>query len=115
MVDSLLDSLTDGEHSKTKEHIKQNHELKDFQAGLGDAGSKTTDSAGGKTSNQDDKIDFEGLKSLADEGIDMSFLPGLGNKHDYGMLLIRWKPDILKYEERGLRIETTHSDFGLDP
>ena len=23
MVDSLLDSLTDGEHSKTKEHIKQ--------------------------------------------------------------------------------------------
>ncbi|XP_030831376.1 bromodomain-containing protein 7 [Strongylocentrotus purpuratus] len=77
MVDSLLDSLTDGEHSKTKEHIKQNHELKEFQAGLGDAGSKSTNCAGGKTSNQDDKIDFESLKSLADEGIDMSFLPGL--------------------------------------
>ncbi|XP_041455209.1 bromodomain-containing protein 7-like isoform X2 [Lytechinus variegatus] len=78
MVDNLLDSLTNGEHSKTKEQIRQNQELKEFQAGLGEPGSQLTDGAsGGLTSTQGVKIDFESLKSLADEGIDMSFLPAL--------------------------------------
>ncbi|XP_071507502.1 bromodomain-containing protein 7-like [Diadema antillarum] len=74
LVDNLLDSLTNGEHSKTKEQIKQNHEQgsQKEQTELGNDGVAA--GVASQPSDQGFKIDYDGLRSLADEGIDISFL-----------------------------------------
>lgn len=76
MVDNLLDSLTNGEHTKTKEQSRRNRDGTDTPNASGDSG-KLSDSTVASAPNQDGKIDYDSLKSLADEGIDMSFLTDL--------------------------------------
>ena len=66
IVDNLLDILTGAQHSKTTKYIEE-------QKGLREEEKFVNDSI-------QDKVDFESLKSLEDDGIDMSFLSGL-QKH----------------------------------
>lgn len=94
MVDSLLDTLTNGEHSKTMAVIEANHkEAQTSNAATAVETNKTAASVSESTNQPSVPVDsgniprqfqqpppdfdLESLKSLSDLGIDMSFLPAL--------------------------------------
>lgn len=64
IVDSLLDILTGTQHSKTTKHIEEQKLLREEEQFV----SKTF---------KDETIDFDTLKSLENDGIDVSFLDSL--------------------------------------
>ena len=66
IVDNLLDILTGSQHSKTTKLIEEQKSIRDEERFVNDS--------------LQDKVDFESLKSLEDDGIDMSFLEDL-QKH----------------------------------
>ena len=61
IVDHLLDILTDQQHRKTSKYIEEQKLLRQEESVVDEAFT-------------DSKIDFDSLKSLEKEGIDMSFL-----------------------------------------
>ena len=63
IVDNLLDILTGAQHSKTNKFIEEQKSIRAEESFVNDS--------------IQDRIDFESLKSLEDDGIDMSFLNGL--------------------------------------
>lgn len=63
IVDNLLDILTGAQHSKTNKFIEEQKSIRAEESFVNES--------------LQDRIDFESLKSLEDDGIDMSFLSGL--------------------------------------
>ena len=66
IVDNLLDILTGSQHSKTTKYIEEQKSLRVEEMFVNDS--------------LKEKVDFDGLKSLESDGIDMSFLSDL-QKH----------------------------------
>merc|ERR1719188_1239986 len=99
IVDHLLDILTGNEHRKTSKYIEEMKLLRKEDE-LMDRELKTVKPAGaeGKDGKEDEetaqdkggeaaapkkeKVDFQALKSLSDDGIDMSFLDSLRGKYE---------------------------------
>merc|ERR1712141_793084 len=79
VVDHLLDILTGNEHRKTSKYIEEMKALRKEDELLDNAFKEVTE-IGESQDDETDKrtdIDFSSLKSLQDEGIDMSFLDNL--------------------------------------
>ena len=72
VVDHLLDILTGNEHRKTSKYIEEMKSLR-REDELMDKAFKDIP----EVNSDEDKIDFTSLKSLQDDGIDMSFLENL--------------------------------------
>ena len=68
IVDHLLDILTDQQHRKTSKYIEEQKLLRQEESVVDEAFT-------------DSKIDFDLLKSLEKEGIDMSFLGDLEKRY----------------------------------
>lgn len=75
MVDSLLDLLTGGEHSKTKTTLDDNKRLREEDSAVRTVleSSQLLSQSEGPTSAPSG-VDLENLRSLSDVGIDMDFL-----------------------------------------
>ena len=71
VVDHLLDILTGNEHRKTSKYIEEMKNLRKEE--------ELMDSALEKEAEEKSDIDFDSLKTLADDGIDMSFLDTFKN------------------------------------
>jgi len=69
IVDHLLDILTDQQHRKTSKFIEEQKMLREEESAVDEAFT-------------DPKVDFDSLKSLEKEGIDMSFLGDLEKKYN---------------------------------
>jgi len=69
IVDHLLDILTDQQHRKTSKYIEEQKLLREEENAVEEAFT-------------DAKIDFDSLKSLEKEGIDMSFLGDLEKRYN---------------------------------
>merc|ERR1719336_164651 len=69
IVDYLLDILTDQQHRKTSKFIEEQKMLREEESVVDEAFS-------------DSKVDFDSLKSLEKDGIDMSFLGDLEKKYN---------------------------------
>jgi len=68
IVDHLLDILTDQQHRKTSKYLEEQQLLREEESVVDDAFT-------------DSRIDFDSLKSLEKEGIDMSFLGDLERRY----------------------------------
>lgn len=68
MVDSLLDLMTGGEHSKTKKSLEEKKSLREEEEAVKTVIESSLDTV---------KIDVDELKSLADIGIDVEFLDNM--------------------------------------
>lgn len=73
IVDHLLDILTGDQHRKTSKYIEEQKMLRDEESVVNEAFSEN-----------DSAIDFQALKSLEKDGIDMSFLTDLETKYNSG-------------------------------
>ena len=91
IVDHLLDILTGNEHRKTSKYIEEQKKLRREDALLDNTVETIQDLK--EEEDEDKKIDFDGLKSLEEEGIDVSFLDALKQQYD--------KPD----EEESMQIK----------
>jgi len=83
MVDNLLDTLTNGEHSKAMKKIEELRKSKDLSDNLQLESSNTQKKVpeiNEKSNNDSVSIDYDSLRSLADLGIDVSFLDTLDDK-----------------------------------
>ena len=69
IVDHLLDILTDQQHRKTSKFIEEQKMLREEESVVDEAFT-------------DSKVDFDSLKSLEKDGIDMSFLGDLEKKYN---------------------------------
>merc|ERR1719244_2236674 len=69
IVDHLLDILTDQQHRKTSKYIEEQKLLREEESAVDEAFT-------------DAKIDFDSLKSLEKDGIDMSFLGDLEKRYN---------------------------------
>merc|ERR1712061_122175 len=69
IVDHLLDILTDQQHRKTSKFIAEQKMLREEESVVDEAFT-------------DSKVDFDSLKSLEKDGIDMSFLGDLEKKYN---------------------------------
>merc|ERR1711962_1552941 len=69
MGDHLLDILTDQQHRKTSKFIEEQKMLREEESVVDEAFT-------------DSKVDFDSLKSLEKDGIDMSFLGDLEKKYN---------------------------------
>lgn len=81
IVDHLLGILTGNEHKKTSKYVEEQKSLRaeenTVRAAFEHKGSSSSSSNGEVKSETGSGVDFTALKSLADEGIDMSFLDSL--------------------------------------
>ena len=68
IVDHLLNILTDNQHSKTSKYIEEQKLLREEESVVEEAFHDST-------------VDFDSLKSLEKDGIDMSFLDGLEKRY----------------------------------
>ena len=74
IVDHLLDILTGNEHKKTAKYIEEEKTVRAEESAVEALFQR---SGGGDTKT----IDFEALKSLGNDGIDMSFLDSLQTQY----------------------------------
>ena len=74
IVDHLLDILTGEQHRKTSKYIEEQKLLREEETEISDA-------------LQADTVDFTSLRSLENEGIDMSFLDDLQTRYNAGVRL----------------------------
>jgi len=86
IVDHLLDILTGSEHKKTTKFIEEEKSVRleesAISAAFGGGGDvKKCNSTTASSSSSAAGVDFEALKSLAGEGIDMSFLDSLQSQY----------------------------------
>eukprot|EP00092_Neocalanus_flemingeri_P032835 GFUD01035711.1.p1 GENE.GFUD01035711.1~~GFUD01035711.1.p1 ORF type:complete len:645 (+),score=163.96 GFUD01035711.1:36-1970(+) len=70
IVDHLLDILTGDQHRKTSKYIEEQKALRDEEKEVNEA------------FQEQGEVDFESLKSLENDGIDMSFLGDLEKKYN---------------------------------
>ena len=70
IVDHLLDILTGDQHRKTSKYIEEQKSLREEENEVNDA------------FQEKGEVDFESLKSLENDGIDMSFLADLEKKYN---------------------------------
>ena len=68
IVDNLLDILTGQQHSKTRQYIEEQKSIREEEKYVGES--------------IQEKVNFESLKSLEDDGIDMSYLEVLEKKYN---------------------------------
>ena len=68
IVDNLLDILTGQQHSKTRQFIEEQKTIREEEKFVSES--------------IQEKVDFESLKSLEDDGIDMSYLQDLEKKYN---------------------------------
>lgn len=73
VVDHLLDILTGNEHRKTSKYIEEMKALRKEDELLDNAFKDLPSS----DESEDKKVDFDSLKTLQDDGIDMSFIDNL--------------------------------------
>jgi len=71
IVDHLLDILTGDQHRKTSKYLEEQKLLKDEEIAVNDA-----------FTDKDSNVDFDSLRSLEKDGIDMSFLGDLESKYN---------------------------------
>ena len=76
VVDHLLDILTGNEHRKTSKYIEEMKKLRKEDEALDTAFKEVEDDEESK------KVDFSALKSLQEDGIDMSFLDTLQEQYN---------------------------------
>jgi bromodomain-containing protein 7/9 len=88
IVDNLLDILSGNEHKNTSKYIEEQKLLRSEESlvkSVFTSSDKTNNSNSNQnnTSNSSDPapVDFESLRSLAKDGIDMSFLEGLQTQY----------------------------------
>ena len=74
IVDHLLDILTGNEHGKTSKYIEEQKKLRREDALLDSTAQGIDDN---NQQQQASTVDFAALKSLSQDGIDMSFLDSL--------------------------------------
>ena len=67
-MDNLLDILTGQQHSKTRQYIEEQKSIREEEKYVGES--------------IQEKVNFESLKSLEDDGIDMSYLEVLEKKYN---------------------------------
>ena len=68
IVDNLLDILTGAQHSKTTKYIEEQKSIREEERFVNDS--------------LQERVDFESLKSLEEDGIDMSFLGDLQKNYN---------------------------------
>ena len=68
IVDNLLDILTGQQHSKTKQYIEEQKTIREEEKYVSES--------------IQEKVNFESLKSLEEDGIDMSYLQDLEKKYN---------------------------------
>ena len=73
-MDHLLDILTGNEHGKTSKYIEEQKKLRREDALLDSTAQGIDDN---NQQQQASTVDFAALKSLSQDGIDMSFLDSL--------------------------------------
>ena len=78
IVDHLLDILTGNEHGKTSKYVEEQKKLRREDALL----DSTAQGIDDNNQQQASTVDFAALKSLSQDGIDMSFLDSLKTTYE---------------------------------
>ena len=83
IVDNLLDILTGNEHKKTSKYIEEQKLLRSEESLVKSAFNQASSnsSSNGASPQGGSSVDFDSLRSLAKDGIDMSFLESLQTQY----------------------------------
>ena len=83
IVDNLLDILTGNEHKKTSKYIEEQKSLRSEETLVKSAFNQSSSNSNSNSASPQggSSVNFDSLRSLAKEGIDMSFLESLQTQY----------------------------------
>ncbi len=83
IVDNLLDILTGNEHKKTSKYIEEQKSLRSEETLVKSAFNQSSSNSNSNRASPQggSSVNFDSLRSLAKEGIDMSFLESLQTQY----------------------------------